>query len=87
VRVDPPGAQGRQPWPNGGVLAGGADLLRPANLYPILRMEFYAAYSESTVSGGCVKLFQDGQWVVAVIVFLASILIPLFKLLGLFFLS
>ena len=58
----------------------------PANLYPILRMEFYGAYSESTVWDGCVKLFQDGQYVVAVIVFLASILIPLFKLLGLFFL-
>ncbi|HSL92818.1 MAG TPA: paraquat-inducible protein A [Candidatus Limnocylindrales bacterium] len=58
----------------------------PANLYPILRMEFYGAYSESTVWDGCVKLFRDGQWVVAVIVFLASILIPLFKLLGLFFL-
>jgi paraquat-inducible protein A len=58
----------------------------PANLYPILRMEFYGAYSESTVWDGCVKLFQDGQWMVAVIVFLASILVPLFKLLGLFFL-
>ncbi len=58
----------------------------PANIYPILRMEFYGAYSESTVWDGFVKLFQDGQWLVAVIVFLASILIPLFKLLGLFFL-
>ena len=58
----------------------------PANIYPILRMEFYGAYSESTVWDGCVKLFQDGMWFVAVIVFLASILIPLFKLLGLFFL-
>lgn len=58
----------------------------PANLYPILRMEFYGIYSESTVWEGCVKLFQDGMWFIAVIVFLASILIPLFKLLGLFFL-
>lgn len=58
----------------------------PANIYPILRMEFYGAYSESTVWDGVVKLFQDGQWLVAMIVFLASILIPLFKLLGLFFL-
>jgi paraquat-inducible protein A len=58
----------------------------PANIYPILRMEFYGAYSESTVWDGCVKLFQDGMWFIAVIVFLASILIPLFKLLGLFFL-
>jgi paraquat-inducible protein A len=58
----------------------------PANIYPILRMEFYGAYSESTVWDGCVKLFQDGMWFVAVIVFLASILIPLVKLLGLFLL-
>jgi len=58
----------------------------PANIYPILRMDFYGAYSESTVWDGCVKLYQDGQWPVATIVFLASILIPFIKLLGLFFL-
>ncbi len=58
----------------------------PANIYPILSIQRYGAYSESTVWDGCVKLFQNGQWVVAVIVFLASILIPMFKLLGLFFL-
>src|SRR2546423_696601 len=56
----------------------------PANIFPILRMEYHGAYSESTVWDGCVKLFQSGQWVVAVIVFCASILIPLMKLLGLF---
>ena len=58
----------------------------PANLYPILRMEWYGAYSENTVWEGCQKLFEDGQWLVAGIVFLASIMIPLLKLLGLFFL-
>jgi len=58
----------------------------PANIYPILRMDFYGAYSESTVWDGCVRLYQDGQWPVATIVFLASILIPFVKLLGLFFL-
>lgn len=58
----------------------------PANIYPILRMERYGAYSESTVWDGCVKLFQNGQWVVALIVFLASIMIPMLKLLGLFYL-
>ena len=59
----------------------------PANIYPIVRMEYYGAHSESTVWDGCVKLLQDGEWLVALIVFLASILIPLFKLLGLFFLA
>lgn len=58
----------------------------PANIYPILLMDFYGAYSENTVWDGCVSLYQDGQWTVATIVFLASILIPLLKLLGLFFL-
>lgn len=58
----------------------------PANLYPILRMNYYGAYSENTVWDGCVNLFKDGQWLVAGIVFLASILIPLCKLAGLFFL-
>jgi paraquat-inducible protein A len=56
----------------------------PANVYPILSMDFYGAYSENTVWEGCVKLFESGQWLVAVIVFFASILIPLVKLLGLF---
>src|SRR6266566_7227431 len=58
----------------------------PANIYPILRMEYYGVYTENTVWDGCVRLFQDRQWLVAVIVFCASILIPLFKLLGLFYL-
>lgn len=58
----------------------------PANIYPILRMEYFGIYSESTVWDGVVKLYQDDQWIVATIVFLASILIPLIKLLGLFFL-
>ena len=59
----------------------------PANVYPVLRMNYYGAYSESTVWDGCVSLFRDNQWLVASIVFLASILIPLCKLLGLFYLN
>ncbi len=61
-------------------------LYAPANVYPILRMNYYGAHSESTVWDGCVSLFQHDQRLVAVIVFLASILIPIFKLLGLFYL-
>src|SRR5947208_2868955 len=58
----------------------------PANIYPILKMESYGQYSENTVWDGCVRLFRDGQWLVAAVVFCASMLIPLIKLLGLFFL-
>jgi paraquat-inducible protein A len=58
----------------------------PANLYPILRMNLHGAYSESTVWDGCVSLFRNDELLVAVIVFLASMAIPLLKLLALFFL-
>jgi len=58
----------------------------PANIYPILRMNYLGRYSESTVWDGVTGLFQQGQWAVAVIVFCASILVPLLKLLGLFLL-
>jgi len=58
----------------------------PANIYPILHMQYLGKYSESTVWNGVVKLFQDGMWFVAMIVFLASIVVPLLKLLGLFLL-
>jgi len=58
----------------------------PANIYPILQMELYGAHSENTVLDGCISLFQHGQRLVAVIVFLASLLIPFLKLLGLFYL-
>src|SRR5688572_10190605 len=58
----------------------------PANVYPILSMSLQGAYTESTVSEGCVSLARAGQWFVATVVFLASIAIPLLKLCGLLFL-
>lgn len=58
----------------------------PANLFPVLHLDMYGAVTENTVWTGCVRLFEDGDWAVATIVFLASILIPLVKLFCLFFL-
>jgi paraquat-inducible protein A len=58
----------------------------PANIYPILHFEFYGRHTESTVLDGAVRLFQEGHRFVAAIVFFASILTPLLKLLGLFYL-
>jgi paraquat-inducible protein A len=56
----------------------------PANIYPIMKMYLYGGYSESTVWDGIVMLMRNDQWVVAVIVFLASMVIPVVKLAGLF---
>ena len=62
-------------------------LYLPANIFPIMRMEWYGAHSENTVWQGCVRLWEDHEWLVAGVVFLASIVIPLLKLTGLLFLA
>jgi paraquat-inducible protein A len=58
----------------------------PANIFPILEMDLYGVHSESTVWEGCKTLFQRGEILVALVVFMASLVIPALKLLGLFFL-
>ncbi len=58
----------------------------PANIYPIMVMEYMGRHTENTVWGGVKALYQDRMWYVAAIVFAASILVPLLKLTGLFFL-
>jgi paraquat-inducible protein A len=56
----------------------------PANIYPMLKMYMYGAYSENTVWEGIVVLAQNDEWLVAIVVFMASMVIPLVKLAGLF---
>ena len=56
----------------------------PANIYPMLKMYMYGAYSETTVWEGIVVLVRDDEWLVAFVVFMASMVIPLVKLAGLF---
>lgn len=49
-------------------------------------MDYLGRHTENTMRGGVEALYRDHMWYVAIVVFLASILIPLLKLLGLFFL-
>lgn len=56
----------------------------PANVYPIMKMYLHGAYSESTVWDGIKILMDHHEWAVAIVVFLASMVIPLVKLAGLF---
>jgi len=68
-------------------LALGALILYiPANLYPILHMSAYGAYSESTVWDGTRSLLQNREWFVGIVVLVASLVVPLLKIAGLFFL-
>jgi len=49
-------------------------------------MDYLGLRTQNTVLGSVRALYRDGMWAVAVLVFAASILVPLLKLLGLFFL-
>ncbi len=55
----------------------------PANLLPIITLERLGARRETTVWQGVTDLFDHGSWGVATIVFVASMVIPLMKLVGL----
>jgi paraquat-inducible protein A len=57
----------------------------PANELPILHLEIYGAVSENTVLEGAIRFYHQHDYVIATIVMLASIVIPLLKLLGLLF--
>ncbi len=61
-------------------------LLVPANLLPILEIEYMGRTKASTVWGGCVALWDEGMWAEAALVFIASIAIPFLKLLAIFIL-
>ena len=58
----------------------------PANIYPILQTnKFYVSY-ENSIIGGIFTLWREGDYPIAVIVFLASVLIPILKFVILFYL-
>jgi paraquat-inducible protein A len=59
----------------------------PANLYPFMTISLYGKTNSSTIWSGVVSLANDGSWAIAIVVFLASVLIPFLKLLILFYLS
>ncbi len=59
----------------------------PANIYPFMTIELYGNRNSSTIWSGIVSLFESGAWAVAAVVFLASLFIPLLKLVILFYLA
>ena len=55
----------------------------PANVYPVLTVIQLGAGQPSTILGGVEELLDSQMYPLAALVFFASILVPLFKLLGL----
>ena len=58
----------------------------PANIYPILKTFSFTQQENSTIIGGVITLWKHGSYPVAVIVFLASIVVPIIKFCMMFFL-
>lgn len=55
----------------------------PANLMTIMETGSLIKYRKDTIMSGVVELWRTGSWVIAIIVFIASVTIPLLKLISL----
>ena len=52
----------------------------PANLLPVMSTASVLGKSEHTILGGIAELWASGSWELALIVFIASIVVPLLKI-------
>ena len=59
-----------------------AILYIPANLLPIMTVNSLGQGEPSTIMAGVIQLVQHGMFPIAAVVFIASILVPTFKLVG-----
>ena len=61
----------------------GLVLYLPANIYPVITVVSFGRRASATILGGVVELLNGSDWPLAIIVFTASIAVPLLKLVGL----
>jgi paraquat-inducible protein A len=59
----------------------------PANLYPIVTVQYHGIHTQTTIFQGIESLFKGDQYFIACLVFCTSILSPALKIIGLLFLS
>lgn len=59
----------------------------PANLYPMLLTSTLVEHTESTIIGGVVDLVEHGSFGIALIVFVASVMIPIGKFIAIIYLA
>lgn len=62
------------------LLIAAAILYIPANLLPIMRTASIVGSQNDTIMSGVVYFWVSGEWPLAVVVFVASILVPMLKL-------
>ena len=79
VHARKPGSVGRT-W---AFLIAAMALYVPANTMPIMLTSSLFGSQDDTIMSGVLFLWEDGSWYLALIVFVASILVPLAKIIGL----
>ena len=52
----------------------------PANIYPIMTVYQFGRGEPDTILSGAAKLLESGMWPLALLVFVASVLIPILKI-------
>lgn len=57
-------------------------LYLPANLLPVLRLESFYGDQQNTIIGGVIQFWQEADYPVAIIIFVASVLIPVLKIIS-----
>jgi paraquat-inducible protein A len=60
-----------------------AIFLAPANLLPIMQVDFLGIPDRSTIIDGIIYFFQHDSYFIGLIIFTASVLVPIFKIVGL----
>ncbi len=55
----------------------------PANIYPIMYTTYLGEETASTIVGGVLSLWEHGSYPIAVIIFIASVLVPVVKMIAL----
>ncbi|WP_420827733.1 PqiA/YebS family transporter subunit [Halomonas binhaiensis] len=65
------------------LLLTAAVLYIPANLYPIMYTTSLGSSDPNTIIGGVIYLASHGSWPVAIVIFVASVLVPIGKMLAL----
>lgn len=68
-------------------LVAGIVVYIPANIYPMLLTTTLGRTTENTIVGGVIELFDHGSWGVALVVFAASVLIPIGKFVAIAYLA
>lgn len=64
-------------------LLTGLVLLVPANLLPVMEVIYLGSGSPDTIMSGVMRLVEEGMYPIAFVVFVASVFVPIVKLMGL----